>query len=246
MGKTMNTITGVAALALVFGAGPAFAQYSGNGGATQRQDNGTAQSQRGATANDKTSRNTSASKTDDAFVEKAASGGLAEVKLGQLAEEKGSNPAVKQFGRRMVRDHSKANDDLKSAAERENLTLPSEMDKADQATYDRLSKMSGEAFDKAYARDMVRDHSKDVAEFQKEAKNGHDEAIKNFAAQTAPTLQSHLDQARQMEQAVNQASNRSTGNENGTRGNSGTTGTTGRTGNTYPSNSGTSPSSTTR
>ncbi|HZP32362.1 MAG TPA: DUF4142 domain-containing protein [Candidatus Acidoferrales bacterium] len=233
MGKTMNTITGVAALALVFGAGPAFAQYS-NGGTTQRQSNGTTERQGHATANDQTSQNTSANKTDDTFAEKAASGGMAEVKLGQLAEEKGSNPAVKQFGRRMVQDHSKANNELKSAAQRENLTLPTEMDKADQATYDRLSKLSGEAFDKAYARDMVRDHTKDVSEFEKEAKNGRNEAIKNFAAQTVPTLQSHLEQARQMEQSVNQASNAS-GNENNTRGNSGTTGTTGRT-ESYPSN----------
>lgn len=241
MAKTINMITGVAALALVFGAGPAFAQY---GGASQRQG--------GATADEQTqSKNSNASTTnsktsaDDTFARNAAEGGLAEVKLGQLAQEKGTNPAVKNFGRQMVRDHSKANDDLKTTAEKENLTLPTEMNKSDQAAYDRLSKLSGESFDKAYARDMVRDHSKDVAEFQKEAKNGRDQSIKSFAEQTVPTLQNHLDQARQMNKAVNQASNASTSNENAP-GNSGTTGTTGRTGNTYPSNSetGSSPRTT--
>lgn len=225
MAKTMNMITGVAALALVFGAGPAFAQYGG--GATQRQSGSTANEQ---TSNTTNSENTKA-ETDKTFATKAAQGGMAEVKLGQLAEEKASNPAVKQFGRRMVQDHSKANNELQSAASKENLPLPNEMDKSDQATYDRLSKLSGEAFDKAYARDMVRDHSKDVAEFQKEAKNGHNEAIKNFAAQTLPTLQSHLDEARHMEQAVNRE-----GNANGNGANTGTTGST------YPSNSRTNPS----
>lgn len=99
--------------------------------------------------------------------------------------------------------------------------------------YDRLSKLSGDSFDRSYARDMVKDHSKDVAEFQKEAKNGRDENIKNFAAQTLPTLQSHLDQARQMEEAVNHASN-----SNSTSGNST------NSGNTYPSNNRATPGTT--
>src|SRR5215469_3855600 len=182
MAKTMNAITGAAALALVFGAGPEFAQYSGNSGTTQRQG--------GATENEQTSQTASTKKAsaDDTFAKKAAQGGMAEVELGQLAEEKGSNPAVKTFGRRMVQDHSKTNNQLKSAAQEENITLPTEMDKTDQATYDRLSKLSGEAFDKAYARDMVKGHTKDVSDFQKEAKDGHNEAIKNFAAQAVPTL----------------------------------------------------------
>src|SRR5690348_13750598 len=155
--------------------------------------------------------------------------GIAEVKLGQLAQERGSNPAVKNFGRQMVQDHSKANDELKQASSKENIELPSEAAKSDQSTYDRLSKLSGDAFDRAYARDMVKDHSKDVAEFQKEAKNGRDESIKNFAAQTLPTLQNHLDQARQMQQAVNQSS---------------TSGNTSDTGSTYPSNNRTNPGTT--
>ena len=163
---------------------------------------------------------------------------MAEVKLGQLAEERGSNPAVKNFGRRMVQDHSKAGNELKSTASKANIDLPTEMDKSDQATYDRLSKLSGEAFDRAYARDMVKDHSKDVSEFQKEAKNGRDENIKNFAAQTLPTLQSHLDQARQMDQAVNQtsSSNSTSGNATGTSGSGNS--------NTYPSNNRTTPGTT--
>ena len=237
MAKKMNTIAGVAALALVFGAAPAFAQYGGTSSGTTRQPQGR---QQDSTTQDNTDTNSANTKSsaDENFAKKAAEGGMAEVKLGQLAEEKGSSPAVKNFGRRMVQDHSKANNDLKDVTSKENIPLPNEMDKSDQATYDRLSKLSGDAFDRAYARDMVKDHSKDVSEFQNEAKNGKDESIKNFAAQTLPTLQNHLDQARQMEQAVNQSS--SNGNTSGT----GNTGYGGNSGSGYPTNNRTNPGTT--
>jgi len=237
MAKKMNTIAGVAALALVFGAAPAFAQYGGTSSGTTRQPQGRQQDSTTQDNTDTTSANTKSS-ADENFAKKAAEGGMAEVKLGQLAEEKGSSPAVKNFGRRMVQDHSKANNELKDVTSKENIPLPNEMDKSDQATYDRLSKLSGDAFDRAYARDMVKDHSKDVSEFQKEAKNGKDESIKNFAAQTLPTLQNHLDQARQMEQAVNQSS--SNGNTSGT----GNTGYGGNSGSGYPTNNRTNPGTT--
>jgi putative membrane protein len=242
MAMKTNMITSIAALALVFGAAPAFAQYGGTGGTAQqpqtRQRGSTtdqgADTTRGNSQSTSTNTKTSA---DENFAKKAAQGGMAEVKLGQLAEERGSNPSVKNFGRRMVQDHSKANDELKSATSKESIPLPNELDKSDQATYDRLSKLSGDAFDRAYARDMVRDHSKDVSEFQKEAKNGRDDAIKNFAAQTLPTLQNHLDQARQMEQAVNQSASSAPGNnENKPSG--------GSSGSTYPSNNRTNPGTT--
>ena len=83
--------------------------------------------------------------------------------------------------------------------------MPSGIDKADQNTYDRLAKLNGDAFDRAYARDMVKDHTKDVAEFQKEAKDGHDQAIKNYAEQTVPVLQTHLDLARRMDASITQS-----------------------------------------
>jgi len=237
MPKKMNMITGVAALALVFCSAPAFAQYGGTSGTTRqpqaRQQNSTTSQGN----SDTTSANTKSS-ADENFAKKAAEGGMAEVKLGQLAEERGSNPAVKNFGRRMVQDHSKANNELKDVTSKENVPLPNEMDKSDQATYDRLSKLSGDAFDRAYARDMVKDHSKDVSKFQKEAKSGKDESIKNFAAQTLPTLQNHLDQARQMEHAVNQSA--LNGNTSGT----GNSGYGGNSGSGYPTNNRTNPGTT--
>src|ERR1700733_5389427 len=109
---------------------------------------------------------------DTHFAKEAAQGGMAEVKLGQLAQEKGSNDAVKSFGKRMVDDHSKAGDKLKDAAATENISLPDGIAATDQATYDRLLKLNGAAFDRAYAKDMVKDHETDVAAFQKEANGG--------------------------------------------------------------------------
>jgi putative membrane protein len=139
---------------------------------------------------------------DGTFVKNAAQGGMAEVKLGQLAQSNGSNDAVKQFGQRMVTDHSKANDQLKDAASKENISVPADISAKDQATYDSLAKLSGPAFDKAYARDMVTDHEKDIADFNKEATSGRKDSIKNFANETLPTLKDHLKQAREMRQAV--------------------------------------------
>lgn len=143
--------------------------------------------------------------SDEQFAKKAAQGGMAEVKLGQLAQEKGTNEAVKKFGQRMVQDHTKANDELKEAAQKESITLPSDVDAKDQATYDALSKLSGSAFDKAYARDMVKDHEEDITEFNHEANVGQKEAIKSFATETLPTLKDHLKEARDMRQSVGSA-----------------------------------------
>jgi len=127
---------------------------------------------------------------------------MAEVKLGQLAQEKGSSDAVKSFGKRMVDDHSKAGDKLKEVASHESITLPSDLSAKDQATYDRLSTLNGGAFDRAYSRDMVKDHETDIAAFQKEANAGKNDSLKSFASETLPTLQDHLKQAKEMMKTV--------------------------------------------
>ena len=133
---------------------------------------------------------------DRDFVKKAAQGNLAEVELGKLATEKASSDEVKKFGQRMVDDHSKANDQLKQVASEAGVTVPDKLSPKDQATKDRLSKLSGEQFDAAYMRDMVKDHTKDVAEFRRESQSAKNDEVKNFAAQTLPTLQDHLQQAK--------------------------------------------------
>lgn len=140
--------------------------------------------------------------TDIQFAKETAAGGMAEVKLGQLAEERGNNQVVKDFGKRMVEDHSAANHELMDVASRENISLPSGLDSHDQTVYDELAKLNGPAFDRAYARIMVRDHEKDVAAFKKEAETGTNEGLKNFAAKTLPTLEEHLKLAHEMMRQV--------------------------------------------
>jgi len=132
------------------------------------------------------------SATDHKFVMDAARGGMAEVKLGELASRQASNSAVKEFGQRMVTDHSKANDELKQLASSKGITLPSDTDKKHKATYARIQKLHGAAFDSAYVKDMLEDHQKDVADFRKEANKGQDPDIKSWAAKTLPTLEEHL------------------------------------------------------
>jgi len=128
---------------------------------------------------------------DKTFVMNAAVGGMAEVELGKLAVQKASSESVKSFGQKMVDDHSKANDDLKSVASAQKIDVPVSLDTKHQATIDRLSKLSGAAFDRAYIREMVKDHDQDVMEFKKESQSGQNSAVRDFAGKTLPTLQEH-------------------------------------------------------
>lgn len=147
-----------------------------------------------------------ASSPDGKFAAAAASGGMAEVKLGQLAQQNGNSDAVKSFGQRMVTDHSKAGDDFKNVAQREGVTLPMDISKEDQDTYDGLSQLHGAQFDKEYAQDMVKDHQKDIADFQKEASSGKIASLQDFASRTLPTLKNHLRMAQDMEHKVSASS----------------------------------------
>jgi putative membrane protein len=136
--------------------------------------------------------------SDKLFVRKAAQGGMAEVELGKLATERATNPEVKKFGQRMVDDHTKANDQLKEVAGTKNINLPQSLDAKDEATKQKLSGLSGAEFDRAYMADMVKDHTKDVSEFQNESTSAQDPDLKNFAAQTLPTLEDHLKEAQRI------------------------------------------------
>ncbi len=140
---------------------------------------------------------TSGRKMDDKkFVKDAAIGGLTEVELGKLAAQKASSDDVKQFGQKMVDDHTKANDQLKEIASKESIEVPATLDSKHQARVDKLSKLSGDAFDKAYVKDQLKDHQQDVSEFQAEAQTGSDPNLKQFASTTLPTLQEHLNMVK--------------------------------------------------
>jgi putative membrane protein len=140
----------------------------------------------------------SVSDTDKSFMAKAAQGGMAEVALGQISATKAASNDVKDFASRMVNDHGKANDELKQLAASKGVTLPADLDAESKKTSDDLSKRTGKAFDKAYMSAMVKDHEKDVAEFQKESSSAQDPDLKNWVTKTLPTLQDHLKMAKQI------------------------------------------------
>jgi putative membrane protein len=109
-----------------------------------------------------------------------------------LAQQKSTNPAVKQFGAMMVKDHTAANEKLKALAASKQMTLPDSPSLMQKASKTKLDMMSGDSFDKSYVKGMIEDHKTDIKEFQKEASEGKDPQAKAFATATLPTLQTHL------------------------------------------------------
>jgi putative membrane protein len=215
MKKTFAYGTVVLALSVA----PLLAQAGGSTSSAGGAAGSTTGAQSGTSTRGAASSASATNAADHAFVTEAARGGLAEVELGQLASEKASSDQVKQFGQRMVRDHTKANNELKSLAQSKNITLPTDLDAKSKATRDRLSNLSGAAFDRAYMQDMLTDHRKDVSDFRKESQSGKDAEVKAWAARTLPTLEEHLKLAEDTSRgAVGTSGSSSTG----TRGTTGT------------------------
>jgi putative membrane protein len=133
---------------------------------------------------------------DKKFLKDAAMGGMLEMELGKLATQKGSSDEVKQFGQKMLDDHTKASDGLKQVAAKENVNIPDSLDSRHQSRVDKLAKLSGPQFDKAYMKDQLKDHEQDVRDFQNESRNGSDPEVKQFASKTLPLLQEHLEIAK--------------------------------------------------
>ena len=136
------------------------------------------------------------------FATKAAQGGMAEVEMGRLATQRAGDPSVREFGARMVADHSRADSELKSIASKKGMQLPADMNSEQKSELDKLSKMSGAEFDQEYMSSMVKDHEDDVKDFETQSQKGNDPDIKAFAAKTLPTLQQHLQMARTAAQKV--------------------------------------------
>lgn len=135
-------------------------------------------------------------KGDSKFVLEAASGGMLEVKLGKLAEDRAANPDVRKFGERMVTDHTKVNKDLMAVAEKKGIKLPTELTKKHQEAFDKFKDLKGADFDKSYMKGMVKDHEEDAEAFAKEAKDGTDADVKAFAERTLPVIKEHLKMAK--------------------------------------------------
>ncbi len=133
----------------------------------------------------------SLSAKDKMFAKNAAQGGMAEVRMGELAASQGFNDKVKQFGAHMVEDHNAANMQFKQIASNKNLSLPTDIDANSKALYAKLSNLHGAAFDKAYLKIMRDDHAKTIKLFKSEAAGGTDPDIKSFASKTLSTIQTH-------------------------------------------------------
>jgi putative membrane protein len=145
---------------------------------------------------------------DTDFAVEATDGGMLEVQLGQLAQTNGSNPEIKSFGKMMVDDHSKANEELKNLATKKNISIPVRLSDKNQDKYNDFLKKTGKDFDEAYAEFMVKDHKEDIDNFKKEADKGNDPDIKAWASNKVPTLEHHLDMAEQAERVVKGKENR--------------------------------------
>jgi putative membrane protein len=137
--------------------------------------------------------------SDKDFINEVASGGMAEVKMGQLAADRGGSADVRKFGQRMVDDHSAANKDFLGLLQKKGMTAPKEMTRKQQELYDRLSKLRGAEFDKAYIAAMVEDHKEDVAHFEAVSRDGSDPDLKAWASKTLPTLKEHLKMAQDIQ-----------------------------------------------
>jgi len=135
---------------------------------------------------------------DKMFIRNALQGGMAEVELGKLALQKSSNDDVKQFAQRMVDDHTKLSDLLKPIADQMQIKVPDSPSRKDKKAMTKLQALSGDAFDKAYMKDQVKDHEKDQKEFKQEASSATDPQLKQVATQGEQIITEHLQMAKQI------------------------------------------------
>jgi putative membrane protein len=138
-------------------------------------------------------------KASESFLKKAIEGNYSEVKMGELAQKNGQSDGVKSFGKMLSTDHTAANEKAMDAAKTMGMTSPSGPNTKQKADYDKMAKMASAQFDKMFAKHMVADHKKDIAEYKKEAKMK--DAAGEYAGGQIDTLQKHLDTAKSLETA---------------------------------------------
>lgn len=141
--------------------------------------------------------------SDKAFVKDALQGGMAEVQLGQLAAQKGSSEDVKQFGQKMVDDHTKLGTSMSEVAQQVGVKPPDGLSKKDKQLLAKLQGLSGPQFDDAYIKAMLKDHKKDESAFKMEAEQAQNPAIRQVAQQGEQVVASHLQMIQQIAQAHN-------------------------------------------
>ncbi|HYI90640.1 MAG TPA: DUF4142 domain-containing protein [Beijerinckiaceae bacterium] len=149
-------------------------------------------------------------KAAQTFVTKAVQGNLAEVSMGQLAQEKGDSDGVRSFGQQLVADHTAANKRAVSIASEMGMTPPGEPSAKQTSEAEKMGKMSGAAFDRAFVRHMLADHRKEIAAYRRAAKMKN-EATAAYATETLPTLEKHLETAQSLAKASGKGSGKSKG-----------------------------------
>jgi putative membrane protein len=136
--------------------------------------------------------------SDKMFVEKAAVGGMFEVKSSQLAQQMATDPNIKTFAARMVADHTKAHQELMALARQKGWQVPTMLDQKHRDMLDHLSKAQSGQFDKLYVDLQVKAHYKTVAMFEKAAENCQDADLRAWATKTLPTLKEHQQIVKRM------------------------------------------------
>ncbi len=130
------------------------------------------------------------------FVNKAMTGSMMEVQLGNIAMQQAGSQAVKDYGSMLAKDHTAAGNELKSIAATNNISVPGEVTAEQEEHINMLKKKSGAEFDKAYISMMLDDHKKDIDAFKTASQKSNNEAVKQFTIRTLPVLQKHLDAAQ--------------------------------------------------
>jgi len=141
--------------------------------------------------------------SDKHFVSEAIKGGMAEVEMGRLAEEKGTSSDVKEFGRHMVNDHTNLGDQIRQVASQAGVSAPTSPTMLEQIEIKKLRGLAGEEFDHEYIKAMLKDHEEDLKDFKKEADTGTSSLVKNAANHGAEVISSHLSMIKQIAQAHN-------------------------------------------
>ena len=141
------------------------------------------------------------SEKDRAFIRDAAEGGLAEVKMGELGQQKATSQDVKNLAKTLQDDHQKANDELTSIAKSKGIELPSGMG-AHESAINSLENKQGQEFDRSFVKDTIRDHNQDISKFERAANDLDDPDLKAFAQKTVPVLRNHLSMAEQASKSL--------------------------------------------
>ncbi|HEX2867735.1 MAG TPA: DUF4142 domain-containing protein [Ignavibacteriales bacterium] len=195
--KKLSVILALFAMLFFIDACSSTRSTSGTGTDTGTSTTGTGTDNTGAVGSARTGSTVSSEGRE--FISDAASGGMMEVELGTMAVQNASSQEVKDFGRRMIDDHSRVNNELKSIAAEENVPVPATLKSENRDEVDKLSKLNGSDFDKEYIDMMVKDHEKDIKDFEDMAQNAQNSNLKAFAQKTLPTLRQHLKMAQDIQ-----------------------------------------------